>query len=82
MKTLSVTFITFNSFGNELLVNLGGEQLYLYDFVTYDVHSSSRLFKFDSYAEIFKKETIYYESPFNLVLKSRKVRKKKSTVIN
>lgn len=58
MKTLSITFLTFNSLGNELLVNLGGEQLYLYDFVTYDAHSSYRMFKFDSYAEILKKENL------------------------
>lgn len=31
MKTLSVTYLTFSPDGKELLVNLGGEQLYLYD---------------------------------------------------
>ena len=31
MRFLCATYITFNSHGNELLVNVGGEQVYLYD---------------------------------------------------
>lgn len=31
MRYLCATYLTFNSHGNELLVNVGGEQVYLYD---------------------------------------------------
>lgn len=56
MKTLSITFLTFSPSGDQLLVNLGGEQLYLYDFIPHqsDEDSSVRSFKFDSYRELFK----------------------------
>lgn len=56
MKTLSITFLTFSPSGDQLLVNLGGEQLYLYDFLPHqsDEDSSVRSFKFDSYRELFK----------------------------
>lgn len=56
MKTLSITFLTFSPSGDQLLVNLGGEQLYLYDFIPHqsDEESSVRSFKFDSYRELFK----------------------------
>ena len=30
-RTLASTYITFSPDGNELLVNLGGEQVYLFD---------------------------------------------------
>ncbi|XP_063729139.1 WD and tetratricopeptide repeats protein 1-like [Symsagittifera roscoffensis] len=37
-RTVSSTFVTFNESGSELLVNLGSEQIYLYDMMTY-MHS-------------------------------------------
>lgn len=59
MKTLSVTSLTFSAMGDQLLVNLGGEQLYLYDFVTHEnEHFTDRSFKFDSYKTIFANEII------------------------
>ncbi len=48
MKTLSITFLAFNQDGNELLVNLGGEQLYLFDL------AGDNGFKFDSFRESLK----------------------------
>ncbi|CAF0923462.1 unnamed protein product [Brachionus calyciflorus] len=51
MKTLSITFISFSPNGKELLVNLGGEQLYLYDL---DAHNNlCNQIKFDSYKKLF-----------------------------
>lgn len=50
MKTLSVTFLSFSPDGKELLVNLGGEQLYLYDLKSSE-NSSSAVFKYDSFKE-------------------------------
>lgn len=56
MKTLSVTFLTFSPLGDQLLVNLGGEQLYLYDFITHDIESAP--ITYDSYRTMFKEEKI------------------------
>jgi len=50
MKTLSVTFLTFSTDSNELLVNLGGEQLYLFDL---DGKNPEASLKFNSYKEFF-----------------------------
>lgn len=50
MKTLSVTFLTFSTDSNELLVNLGGEQLYLYDL---DGKNPEASLKYNSYKEFF-----------------------------
>ena len=41
-RTLASTFLTFSPDGNELLVNLGGEQIYLFD-----VNRRQQLHKFD-----------------------------------
>lgn len=30
-RTLSVTHVGFNSLGNELIVNIGGEQIYIFN---------------------------------------------------
>lgn len=61
MKTLSITSLAFSALGDQLLVNLGGEQLYLYDFVTTSQeddssHESYQSFKLDSYKSIFGEE--------------------------
>ncbi len=48
MKTLSITFLSFSQEGDELLVNLGGEQLYLFDL------AGGGRFKFDSFREMLK----------------------------
>ncbi len=53
MKTLSVTFLTFSPDGKELLVNLGGEQLYLFDL---DGKNLEAKIKFNSYKEMFEQE--------------------------
>ncbi len=53
MKTLSVTFLTFGPDGTELLVNLGGEQLYLYDLNGKNKEAS---LKYDSYKYLLNEE--------------------------
>ena len=63
MKTLSVTHLTFSQNGSELLLNLGGEQLYLFDVLTSltssrDIKQFNRL-KYDSYRELFKNANNY-----------------------
>lgn len=57
MKTLSVTHLTFSSNGSELLLNLGGEQLYLFDILTNLTSSTQDIkkfnkFKYDSYRDL------------------------------
>ena len=52
MKTLSITCLTFSPDGRELLVNLGGEQIYLFD-VNNDGKSVTK-FKYDSFRESLK----------------------------
>jgi len=52
MRTLSVTFLTFSPDGSELLVNLGGEQLYLFGMNKADAVK----FKYDSYTQLFAEE--------------------------
>jgi hypothetical protein len=49
LKTLSVTFITFSPDGKELLVNLGGEQLYTFDLMS----NKNQNIKYDSFRELF-----------------------------
>ena len=53
MKTLSVTFLTFGPDGTELLVNLGGEQLYLYDL---NGKNKEANIKYDSYKILLNEE--------------------------
>lgn len=53
MKTLSVTYLTFSPDGKELLVNLGGEQLYLYDLNGKNPMSS---IKYDLYKQLLTDE--------------------------
>ena len=48
MNYLSVTYLTYNQSGSELLVNLSGEQIYLFDV------NSSFQFKYDDYKRILK----------------------------
>jgi hypothetical protein len=52
MRTLSVTFLVFSPDGSELLVNLGGEQLYCFGMNTFD----SVKFKYNSYSQLFAEE--------------------------
>lgn len=54
MKTLSITFLSFNSAGTELLANLGGEQLYLFNLND----ESSRPVKYDTYKTLFDKSDL------------------------
>lgn len=63
MKTLSVTFVTFSPNGDELMVNLGGEQLYLFNIK----NSSTNDFKlrYDSYKELFKDSILNLEDECN-----------------
>jgi hypothetical protein len=73
-KTLSVTHITFSPNGRELLLNLGGEQLYLFDILS-DLTSKSsnreqlirefNLFKHDSYRDLFKDQNNISDIPIN-----------------
>lgn len=56
MKTLSVTHLTFSPVGNELLVNLGGEQLYLFDLMD---TTNNYNFKFNSYKDLI--DEVYKE---------------------
>jgi len=42
-RTLACTFLTFSPDGNEILVNLGGEQIYLFD-----IFNSRRPQKYDT----------------------------------
>lgn len=51
LKTLSITFITFSPEGNELMVNLGGEQLYSFDLK--ESRFNRNFLRFDSYKELF-----------------------------
>ena len=59
MKTLSVTHLTFNAAGDELLVNLGGEQLYLFNVNNSASTSGSsapfpdRMYKHDAFRDMF-----------------------------
>lgn len=53
MKTLSITFLSFSPDGNELLVNLGGEQLYLFDLAMTGSSKRNQL-RFDSFRESLK----------------------------
>jgi hypothetical protein len=48
MNYLSVTYLTYNQNGTELLVNLSGEQIYLFDV------NNTFQFKYDDYKTIFK----------------------------
>lgn len=50
MKTLSITSLLFSPDGKELLVNLGGEQLYLFDVAKYG-DKSKPLFKYNTYQD-------------------------------
>lgn len=43
MKTLSITYLTYNRNGTELLANLSGEQIYLFD-----VNKSYSTYKYNS----------------------------------
>lgn len=49
MKTLSITFLSFNPSGTELLANLGGEQLYLFNLFD----DLSKPIKYDAYKTLF-----------------------------
>ncbi len=51
MKSLAVTYLTYNQHGTELLVNLSGEQIYLFD-----VNNSFK-FKYNSYQTLLKDVT-------------------------
>ena len=53
MKTLSVTFLTFSPDGSELLVNLGGEQLYLFDL---NGKNQEATLKYDSFKYLLNDE--------------------------
>ncbi len=53
MKTLSITSLLFSPDGKELLVNLGGEQLYLFDVANYG-ESSRPLFKYNTFQTLLK----------------------------
>jgi hypothetical protein len=70
MKTLSVTHITFSPNGRELMLNLGGEQLYLFDVLTSltsstrDIKQFNRL-KYNSYCELFQNENIESDTNSN-----------------
>ena len=55
MKTLSCTFLAFSPSGQELLVNLGGEQLYLFDAKIGNQNPSKTQFKFDSFKQMLNK---------------------------
>nr|CAD7599282.1 unnamed protein product [Timema genevievae] len=50
-RNLASTYVTFSADGNELLVNLGGEQIYLFD-----INSKRKTTKFDIHAEQTNKE--------------------------
>nr|CAD7407844.1 unnamed protein product [Timema poppensis] len=45
-RNLASTYVTFSADGNELLVNLGGEQIYLFD-----INSKRKTIKFGIHAE-------------------------------
>ena len=62
MKTLSVTHLTFSPVGNELLVNLGGEQLYLFDLARSTANSQ---FNFNSYKDLINVELTNEEGEVN-----------------
>ena len=51
MKTLSITFLSFSPDGKELLVNLGGEQLYLFDVYK---DPTKVVYKYDTFKETLK----------------------------
>jgi hypothetical protein len=53
MKTLSITSLAFSPDGTELLVNIGGEQLYLFDLFE-NKEANKPKFKFDFYKHLFK----------------------------
>jgi tetratricopeptide (TPR) repeat protein len=58
MKNLSITFLTFSPNGKELLVNLGGEQLYLYDLSTQSSTNNNNFkFKHDSFRRMLTNTT-------------------------
>ncbi len=69
-KTLSVTYLNFSPNGSELLLNLGGEQLYLFDILT-NLTSSNRdikqfnKIKYDSYCQLFRSSNIESDSNVN-----------------
>ena len=75
MKTLSVTHLTFSQNGSELLLNLGGEQLYLFDVLTSltssarDIKQFNRL-KYDSYRELFQNANSESDSNVNSSLEN------------
>ena len=48
MKHLSITYLTYNPSGNELLVNLSNEQIYLFDV------NNSFQFKYNTYQTLLK----------------------------
>nr|CAD7200683.1 unnamed protein product [Timema douglasi] len=50
-RNLASTYVTFSADGNELLVNLGGEQIYLFD-----INSKRKTIKFGIHAEQTNKE--------------------------
>ena len=55
MKTLSCTFLTFSPNGQELLVNLGGEQLYIFDAKIGSQNPSRMHFKYNSFRQMLNK---------------------------
>ena len=54
LKTLAITFIQFSPDGNELLVNLGGEQLYSFN-LKEDPNPAFSI-KYDAYRELLAKQ--------------------------
>jgi hypothetical protein len=51
-KNISITYVTFSPNGDELLVNYGGEQLYLFDLILGANMVPTRQFKYDSYKQM------------------------------
>lgn len=56
MKSLTCTFVTFSPNGQELLVNLGGEQLYLFNLniANGSIYKPANSIRFDSFRKLFK----------------------------
>ncbi len=67
MKTLTVTHLTFSPNGSELLVNLGGEQLYLFNVLHSNINANEikefDSFRYDSFRDMFKKDSWQEQQP-------------------
>jgi len=57
MKHLALTYLTFNQNGTELLVNLSGEQIYLYDLSTLN---ASNPYVYNKFETLFPPDGKYF----------------------